>query len=208
MASDATAAPSQAYEQLREEELAGVATTRATPADAFRAALRMFVNEPRVDMGRLVAELGISKATLYRWTGSREQLLSEVLNYFGEQAIAIGLERSEGLEGTARMEAFFAAFVDSIVTFEPLRRFVRTETPLAFRLLTTRGGLVQSTVARRIADVLAAEAERGTLVLRAPAPDLAYAMTRVIEGFIYNDAMADIDTDVETAVRIVCLLID
>jgi hypothetical protein len=106
------------------------------------------------------------------------------------------------------MEAFFQGFVDAIVTFEPVRRFVRSETPLAFRLLTTRGGLVQSTVARRIAEILEGEAARGSLVLRAPAPDLAYAMTRIIEGFIYNDAMAEIDTDVETAVRIVCLLVD
>lgn len=105
------------------------------------------------------------------------------------------------------MEAFFQGFVDAIVTFEPVRRFVRSETPLAFRLLTTRGGLVQSTVARRIAEILEGEAARGSLVLRAPAPDLAYAMTRIIEGFIYNDAMAEIDTDVETAVRIVCLLV-
>ena len=35
-------------------------------------------------MGRLASELGIAKATLYRWTGSREQLIGEVLSYLYE----------------------------------------------------------------------------------------------------------------------------
>ncbi|GIK78456.1 MAG: hypothetical protein BroJett022_21460 [Actinomycetes bacterium] len=202
------ATTSRAYEQLRAEERGAEAEPRATPADAFRAAVRMFIDGPRLEMGPLAAELGISKATLYRWTGSREQLLSEVLTYLGEQSVTIGLERGEGREGPERIEAFFRGFVGAIVNFEPLRRFVRSETPLAFRLLTTRGGLVQSTVARRIAELLESERERGTLALRASAADLGYAMTRIIEGFIYNDAMAEIDTDIDTAVEIVCLLVD
>lgn len=205
--SEAPPTTSRAYRELRREE-DGLGEVRVVPAEAFRAALRTFIKEPRLDMGELAAELGISKATLYRWTGSREQLLSEVLNHLGEQAVSIGLEASAGLKGPARVEAFCRAFVGAIVNFEPLRRFVRKETPLAFRILTTRGGLVQTTVARRIAEVLEQESAAGSLTLRAPSPDLAYAMTRIIEGFIYNDAMADMDTDVETAVRIVCLLVD
>ncbi|MCL4286937.1 MAG: hypothetical protein KJ006_04725 [Thermoleophilia bacterium] len=121
----------RAYEQLRAEERGAEAEPRATPADAFRAAVRMFIDEPRLEMGPLAAELGLSKATLHRWTGSREQLLGEVLTYLGEQSVTIGLERGEGREGP----------------------------------------------------------ERG-------------------EGFIYNDAMAEIDTDIDTTVEIVCLLVD
>jgi AcrR family transcriptional regulator len=197
---------SRAFEQLRREE-AGVPEDRVTPADAFRSAQRMFIREPRLDMLKLAAELGVSKATLYRWTGSREQLLSEVLTHLGEEAVAIGRRAAEGLEGPPRVTAYFHGFVGAIVNFEPLRRFVRTETQLAFRLLTTRGGLVQSTVTRRTAELLEEEAERGRLVLRAPAGDLAYAMIRVIEGFIYNDALADVDTDIDTAVDIVSMLV-
>jgi hypothetical protein len=48
----------------------------------------------------------------------------------------------------------------------------------------------------------------GTLRLRAPADDLAYAAIRIIEGFIYNDALTEDRPDVDKAVSIVCLLVD
>jgi hypothetical protein len=70
------------------------------------------------------------------------------------------------------------------------------------------GGLVQSTVVERLAELLDEEAANGSIALRAPAGDLAYAMTRIIEGFIYNDAITDSGPDVDNAVRIVCLLVD
>lgn len=196
---------SRAYRELRGEEEGRV---RAVPAAAFRAALRMFIDGPRLDMGKLAEQLEISKATLYRWTGPREQLLSEILYYLGEQALEIGRDAAAGRDGQARIEALVRGYVEAIVEFEPLRRFVRSETPLAFRILTTRGGLVQSAAAAGIAAVVEEEAAKGTIDLRAPTADLAYAMIRIIEGFIYNDAMADIDTDIESAVRIVCLLTD
>src|SRR5437588_1060440 len=53
--------------------------SQATPAAAFRAARRMYLKGRRLDMQALAAELGVSRATLYRWTGHREQLLSDVL---------------------------------------------------------------------------------------------------------------------------------
>jgi len=190
------------------DEANGTSTPRATPADAFQTALRAFVRGPRLDMEKLAQDLGISKTTLYRWTGPRDQLLSEVLCFFGEEAVRIGREASDGQTGLVRIEQFIRAFVESIVNFEPQRRFVQNETELAFRLLTTRGGLVQSTVVERIAELLDEEAATGSITLRAPSGDLAYAMTRIIEGFIYNDAITDSGPDVDNAVRIVCLLVD
>lgn len=53
--------------------------TRSTPAAAFRAARRTYLQCRRLDMQALAAELDVSRATLYRWTGSREQLLADVL---------------------------------------------------------------------------------------------------------------------------------
>ena len=44
--------------------------------------------------------------------------------------------------------------------------------------------------------------------LRAPAETLAYAVTRMIEGFIYNDPLADIEPDVDQAIVILGLLLE
>lgn len=181
---------------------------RGTPADAFRAAVRAFVQGPRLDMGRLASELGIAKATLYRWTGSREQLIGEVLSYLYENGFDQALAANADLEGVERVMAVYRHSVDTIVAFEPLRRFVRSETPLAFRILTMRGSIVERTASRRVAELLEQEQQRGSLTLRAPAADLAYALTKVTEGFIYSDPVAEIEPDIDAASGIVRLLFE
>jgi hypothetical protein len=104
--------------------------------------------------------------------------------------------------------AVYRESVETIVAFEPLRRFVRNETPLAFRVLTVRGSVVEATVSRRVARLLEEERRRGALTLRAPASDLAYAVTKVTEGFIYSDPLAEIDPDIDAASGIVRLLFE
>lgn len=182
------------------------ARPRGTPADAFRAAVKAFEEGPRLDMGRLASQLGIAKATLYRWTGPREQLIGEVLSFLSEQGWTEALAAATELEGVERVLAVARHFLDTVVAFEPLRRFVENETPLAFRVLTVRGGAVEGTVSRQIAEMLEEERKRGSLTLRAPAVDLAYAATKVSEGFLYSDPLADIDPDIDAAMGIIRLL--
>ncbi|HWO68657.1 MAG TPA: TetR/AcrR family transcriptional regulator, partial [Umezawaea sp.] len=59
-------------------QLAGGAP-RPTALDALAEATRVFQAGQRVDMRGLAAALEVDRATLYRWVGSREHLLAEVL---------------------------------------------------------------------------------------------------------------------------------
>jgi AcrR family transcriptional regulator len=197
--------PSTAYAAVLDEN---GGRPRGTPADAFRAAVRAFEEGPRLDMGRLAAGLGIAKATLYRWTGSRERLIAEVLSYLSNISFSQALAAATELEGVERVMAVYRHNVGTIVAFEPLRRFVRNETPLALRVLTMRGSIVEVTVSRQMAELLEEEQQRGSLTLRAPAADLAYALTKVTEGFIYSDPVAEIDPDIDAASGIVRLLFE
>jgi hypothetical protein len=69
-----------------------------------------------------------------------------------------------------------------------------------------RGGALEGTVIRQIAELLEEERARGSLTLRAAAVDLAYAATKVSEGFLYSDPVADIDPDIDAAMGIIRLL--
>ena len=62
-----------------QRQLAGTATARPTALDAFRLARRTFLAGARVDMQALARTLNVDRATVYRWVGSREQLLAEIL---------------------------------------------------------------------------------------------------------------------------------
>jgi len=194
--------------QAARDANAEVTRTRATPAGAFRAARRMYLQGRRVDMGELASELAISRATLYRWTGPREQLLADVLwslsDEIFEQAKA---DHPEHL-GTQRLLAIFRQHVGALITAEPLHIFLQQETHAALRILTSSDGGVQSRTVWKLAELYREEHEAGTFQPRIEPSDLAYAVVRVTEGFIYNDAITTIQPELERAERIVALLLE
>lgn len=206
MISDSGAPGSAAYQAIRREE-SGESTTSITPADAFRAAVASFQAGPRLDMGRLASELGIAKATLYRWTGSRERLLEEILTYLSQRTFASARSGSDHLRGQERILMLMRLYLDELMSSVPLRRFIQNETPLAFRLLTTRGGLPQGDVVEMLAEVLEYEQTANGMNLRTDARTLAFALVRISEGFIYVDPVAEIDPDIDSAVEIAGLLL-
>src|SRR6476620_879716 len=54
------------------------AVSRTTPLDAFKLARRKWLSGERLDVGKLAAELGVGRATVFRWVGTRENLYGEI----------------------------------------------------------------------------------------------------------------------------------
>ena len=181
--------------------------TRATPAGAFLAARRMYLQGRRVDMGALAKQLDISRATLYRWTGHREQLLADVVwslsDDIFEQAKA---DHPEHL-GVERLLAIFRQHVGALIAAEPLHVFLQHETQPALRILTSPDGGVQPRTVARLAELYREEQQAGAFQPRIEPTALAYAVVRVTEGFIYNDAITTTEPELERAERIVALLL-
>jgi AcrR family transcriptional regulator len=182
--------------------------TVATPAGAFRAARRMYLRGQRLDMRALAAELGISRATLYRWTGDRKKLLGDVLWSLSDDIF----ERAKGDHpehtGAERLLAIFRQHVGALVEARPLQVFLKQETHAALRILTSRDGTVQPRTVWKLAELYREEQEAGAFSPRADVLTLAYAVVRVTEGFIYNDAIAAVAPEVERAASVVALMLD
>ncbi|HEY7508691.1 MAG TPA: TetR/AcrR family transcriptional regulator, partial [Vicinamibacteria bacterium] len=51
----------------------------ASREDVIRAATRNYLRGQRVDVQGIAADLGLGRSTVYRWFGSREELIGEVL---------------------------------------------------------------------------------------------------------------------------------
>src|SRR6201993_4601718 len=64
--------------------------------DAFRVARRWFMAGRRIEMQELAAELGVNRATLFRWVGGRADLPGEVLWALAEPTLAAAVEASAG----------------------------------------------------------------------------------------------------------------
>jgi AcrR family transcriptional regulator len=187
---------------------AEISRTRATPAGAFRAARRMFLRGRRLDMGALASELGISRATLYRWTGHREQLLADVLWSLSDEIFEHAKADHPEHLGTDRLLAIFRQHVGALVAAEPLHIFLQRETHAALRILTSPEGGVQPRTVWKLAELYREEQETGAFQPRIDPAALAYAVVRVTEGFIYHDTITTIEPKLERAARIVALLLE
>src|SRR5271166_5782779 len=67
--------------------------------DAFRVARRWFMAGRRIEMQELAAELGVNRATLFRWVGGRDELLGEILWSLAEPTLRRVIDESSGQGG-------------------------------------------------------------------------------------------------------------
>lgn len=185
----------------------GNAPPPASPAAAFLTARRRFLSGARVDMRALAADLGVSRPTLYRWTGPREQLLADVLFGLSNDVFEAAIRDTAQLRGPERLLAVFRRHVTAAVTSPPLQAFLRQETQVALRILTARHGSVNPRTVLRVAAFYRAEAAAGRFDPPADLDTLAFAVVCLAQSFIYNDGSASIEPEVDRAAAVVALLL-
>ena len=98
-------------------------------------------------MGALAAQLGISQPTLYRWVGTREQLLDAVLERITDETVEGALAAAKG-EGDERVLDFVRRFADASGTFRAGHTFIAREPELALRLILSERRGVHRSAAR------------------------------------------------------------
>lgn len=166
--------------------------------DAVRVARRHFLKSERVDMGDIATELGVGRATLYRWVGNRDWLLGEVMWSLGAAGIEDARRRAKG-KGAEWVLQIYRAFGDAIVGFEPIRRFVENEPECALRVMASKHSPNQERVINAFKEILVeAERERG-LTLKLDAETLAYVLVRIGESFLWADLITGQTLDREKA---------
>jgi AcrR family transcriptional regulator len=181
----------------------GVEPPADVPPEIFQAALERFLACRRLDMRAIAAELGIGRATLYRRVGGRDHLLGAVIWFLTSHAMTRALRAGEGLTGRERVQALVGAFMRDVQGQPALRRLLDAEPEAALRILTSKHGPVQQGLIEVVAALLEEEEARGALRLTIDAATLSYVIVRVGESFLYADAIADNDPDVDLAVEVV-----
>jgi AcrR family transcriptional regulator len=177
---------------------------RPTPIDALDLARRTFLAGRRVDMNKLAHELGISRVTLYRWVGTREQLLTEVLWSLTDELLTAGAARSEARQDTgSRAAVVLSGFVRIILDDAGMRRFLEDEADFALSLLTTKASQFQARIIGRIRELLDADVAARRLSSPIPLDDLAYTIVRVAESFVYSRAITGEAPDADRADRVI-----
>jgi AcrR family transcriptional regulator len=155
-----------------------------------------FLNGERVDLTVVASSLGLGRATIYRWFGSRDALIGEVVAAEFE-ALA---ERKRGevrRRGAAGLLEVFDRINRSLARSAALRTLLEQERDSAMRLLTSSGGVVQPRSVAVVQALIDAETRSGRYDPPADTGALAYAIVRLCEAFLYNDAAIGIRGDYE-----------
>jgi AcrR family transcriptional regulator len=127
---------------------------RAAPEDALDYAQAAFVSGDRLELGTLADRLSIGRTTLYRWFGTREQLLERVLVRLTRQ-FSTAAQAELKLDGIDRVLEFTRHMINATIGFEPAQVFVNREPQLALRLLIGEHGAVHHAIVEEILAILA-----------------------------------------------------
>jgi AcrR family transcriptional regulator len=166
----------------------------STREAALTLARKRFLACERVDVQAIARELGLARATMHRWFQTRELLLGEVLGSLGEERL-LAIRADVGGSGADALIETLDRFNREVAATRGMRALFVQEQERALRILTSSAGAVEPRVVACIEGLLDAEVQSGNFASPTPPAVLAYALVRLGEAFLYNDAIAGIRGD-------------
>ena len=127
---------------------------RPEPADAIEVARELFESGARVDVLAVARRLGVSRATMHRWFGTRDQLVGELLDAIAQGLIADALSATRG-RGDERVFDFTRRVATASAALAPLRATVEEEPSLVLHVMLDDAGPIRTRVIEVIRDLLA-----------------------------------------------------
>ena len=158
--------------------------------------MHRYLRGQRVDVQAIAGELGLGRATVYRWFGGRDGLMGEVLARAADPVLDFARAEARGRGGRALLDTF-DRFNRGIIGAPALRQYVEQEREAALRVITAGAGVVEPHLVGRIAELIEEQVRRGAYEPPVEPETLAYAIVRLAEAFLFNDAAAGMRGDVD-----------
>ena len=157
------------------------------------AVTEQYLDGQRVDITVVAARLGLGRATIYRWFGSREALLGEVIAC--QLELLVARKRAEvrrrGADGLLEV---LDRVNRTLTRSRAVRRLLEQERASAMRMLTTSAGVVEPRAVACIQALIEEEMARGYDPPAEPGT-LAYALVHLRHAFLWNDATSGVRGD-------------
>jgi AcrR family transcriptional regulator len=175
---------------MRQTPLAQLLTEGSRRPDAltaFEITRAWLIEGRRIEMQELAKELGVSRATLFRWVGSRDDLLIEVIWSVTLPTFERAARESRAPHGGARVADVLQRFCAAAIESGFFQTFLQREPERALRLLTTGAMGYQGNMVQLVEELLTQEFDQVDAEPPLTAHDLAYVIVRICESFIYSD---------------------
>jgi AcrR family transcriptional regulator len=160
----------------------------------LRLARDDYLQGHRLDLTLIARKLGLGRATSYRWFGSREALLGEIVARELEQLVAAERRRVRRRGAPGLLEVF-DRINRRLARSRALRALLEQERDVALRMLTLSGGHVQPRAVAAVRGLIDNEVAAGDYAPPLDPDALAYAIVRLAEAFLYNDVAIGIRGD-------------
>jgi len=168
----------------------------ASPDDVLALVTELYLDGQRVDITVVAARLGLGRATIYRWFGSRERLLGEVIAQQLELLVArkrVGVRR----RGAAGVLEVLDRVNRTLTRSRAVRRLLEQERDSAMRMLTSSAGVVEPRAVACVQALIEEEMDAGRYQPTIDPATLAYALVRLRHAFLYHDTVVGIRGDYE-----------
>jgi AcrR family transcriptional regulator len=168
----------------------------ASREDVLEAGLYRYLRGQRVDVQAIAAELGLGRATIYRWFGSREKLLGAIITRATEPVLEAARRGQRGKGGPGLLNTF-DRFNRALADAPALRAFLDQERDAALRIIASDASIAQARVIEMIEDMITEEVEAGNYNAPLEPSTLAFAIVKLGQAFLFNDAVVGMRGDVD-----------
>lgn len=180
---------------------------RATLATAFSTACGWFMAGRRIDISALAEEVGVSRVTMHRWVGTRDELLSEVMWHLTERTLDRLLADVDAAGITPRAPELLGRYVEAVASNTGVLRLQREEPDAFVRLCTTAASAFQTRMIAKVAEVLAGDRAAGHLSIDLDDSELAFAVVRLLEAYAHAPTLTGDPADPALATRVLRALL-
>jgi AcrR family transcriptional regulator len=184
----------------------GEPARRPARDDALALTRHALLTGERIDMQRFAQQLGVNRVTLYRWVGSRDQLVVEALWDLTDRLIRrISGEMAD--RPGSRVPAVLEEWTRATIETPGMRYFLHGQSEWAMRLLTLHAGGFQPRLLELVEELIGADIREGRVRSPLPLPELAYTVVRVCESYIYLPAITGDSVHPEVLRRVLDVLL-
>ena len=167
----------------------------ASPDDVLALVTELYLGGQRVDVTVVAGRLGLGRATIYRWFGSRDALLGEVIAR--QLELLVARKRAQvRRRGAVGLLEVLDAVNQTLTRSSAVGRLLEQERHSAMRLLTSSAGVVEPRAVACIQALIEEEMAAGYEPPADPAT-LAYALVHLRHAFLWNDATSGVRGEYE-----------
>lgn len=157
----------------------------ANPLDAFKLARKAWVNGERVSIGKIAQELDVSRVTIYRWVGSRDRLIEEILWSLAQPLFQDCIKKTPGT-GVDHIVGVHRRLMIKMAHFDPMVQYIRQYPVAAIKLQSAAPQFSHGRLIKAAALHMQQQIDDGFLQIPIPAEQMAEMIVVTNGSLLYS----------------------